>query len=346
MEAERALAAGGPRPFSRRGSPSWIVALGIVSLAVLPAPQGANEPGLGQWKAVTCGVPANDVDEACLGRPIALALDADALYVVDAQDCAVKVFSKDGQFRRSIGRKGHGPGELSFPSGVSVLGGEVFVADKSNRRIQVFDREGRAIGGFRVPFAPDKVLALAAGTLLVTSHPTGRSAGEKLLHIYDESGRLRWEGLEAFVSSDRVFDAFRNMILVCAGGSGDFFVLFRSGERKVLRFSNTGALLGRIPVDERYAFLPLDLPFAGPRKRLLGFCWAAAWARGYLYMSAPEPVDGRDLGPGRRLSVFDGEGRLAGSVELPRPVHRFVVEDRRIFAVDEEGGLRIFEVVR
>ena len=315
-------------------------------LAAIMAVWAAGGPEIGQFRSVEVAVPVSGADEALLGRPIALALDGGSLYVCDAQDSAIKVFSKDGEFRRALGRKGRGPGELFFPSGVSVFGGRIFVADKSNARIQVFDGEGRACGGFALPFAPDKVIALAADTLLVTGNPAGRPAAEKLLHIFDAAGRLRWEGLEAFVSSDRVYDAFRNMILVCAGGSGDFYVIYRNGLRTVLHFAASGGLLGKVPVDEGQAFLPLDLPFAGPKKRLLGFCWAAAWDRGFLYMSAPEPVDGRDLGPGRRLSIIDPDGRLSGSVDLPCPVHRFAVEGRRIFAVDEDGGLRIFEVLR
>jgi hypothetical protein len=351
-ETKRALAFEGPRFVPDGGAPGMsrnnfsIAAIVVVSLAFLRAAQAVTRPDLGPWKAVEVTVPGNDANEACLGRPIGLDFEAGSLYVVDAQDCMVKIFSKDGLFLRAVGRKGRGPGELFFPSGVSVLGGRIFVADKSNTRIQVFDGEGRPLGGFPVPFAPDKILALAAGTIVVTSNPAGRSAAEKLLHVYDENGRPLWEGLPASVSSDRVFDAFRNMIIVCAGGSGDFFVVFRNGERNVLHFANSGVLLGKVPVDERIAFLPLDLPFAGPRKRLLGFCWAAAWDRGFLYMSSPEPVDGRDLGPGRRLSVIDGDGRLSGSIELPCPVHRFLVDGRRVFAVDEDGELRIFEVVR
>jgi len=317
-----------------------------ISLAVFTAARAANRSGVGKWKAVEVVLPANDADEACLGRPIALALDADHLYIVDAQDCAVKVFSKDGKFLRSVGRKGRGPGELSFPSGVSVIGGRLFVADKFNYRVQAFDRAGEPCGGFPVPFAPDKVWVLTGETLLVTSSPTGRTAAEKMLHLYDFGGRFRWEGLEARASSDPVFDAFVNMILVCPGEGGDFFVVFRSGERSILRFTASGALVGKIPVDERHAFQPLDLPFRGPKKRLLGFCWAAAWDRGLFYISAPAPVEGKDLGPGRRLSVVDRQGRLTASLELPCPVHRFVVEGTRLYAVDDDGGLRIFEVVR
>jgi len=323
-----------------------IMAVVVFALAAFAAGRAMTKPGIAKWKVVEIGLPANGADEACLGRPIALALDADRLYIADAQDCAVKVFSKDGGFLRSVGRKGRGPGELSFPSGVFVLGGRLYVADKFNFRVQVFDPAGEPCGGFPTPFAPDKVWALTGETLLVTSSPTGRAAAEKMLHLYDFGGRLLWEGLEARTSSDPVFDAFVNMILVCPGEGGDFFVVFRSGERSILHFTASGALAGKVLVDERHAFQPLDMPFRGPKKRLLGFSWAAAWDRGFFYISAPAPVEGKDLGPGRLLSVVDREGRLTASVELPCPVHRFVVEGARVYAVDDDGGLRIFEVAR
>jgi hypothetical protein len=136
------------------------------------------------------------------------------------------------------------------------------------------------------------------------------------------------------------------MILAFPGEGGDFYVVFRSGERRVLRFASTGALLGTIAVDARHVSKPIDLPFKRGKTRLAGFCWAAAFDRGFLYLSAPSPVDGKDLGPGREISVIDAAGVLRAVVALSRPVHRFVVEGDRIFAVDDEGELRIFEVVR
>ncbi|MGB8957469.1 MAG: hypothetical protein WCC00_00510, partial [Candidatus Aminicenantales bacterium] len=206
--------------------------------------------------------------------------------------------------------------------------------------------QGKARGGFKVPFAPDRVFSLGAQKLLVTGNPTGRGRGERLLHVYDAGGRLLWEGLEARASSDPILDAFRNMILVCPGESGDFHVIFRSGQRTILHFSGSGALTGRIAVDERHAFKTLDMPSGRGVMRLAGFCWAAARDRGLFYLSAPEDMDGRDLGPGRAVSVIDGQGRLQSVVELPCAVHRFLVADGRMFAIDDEGGLRIFEVGR
>jgi hypothetical protein len=315
--------------------------------AVIAAGAGAaTGEVIDRRKATEVTVPANESDEAVLGRPVALSLAADRLYIADALDCAVKVFSKDGRFLGSFGRKGQGPGELSFPSGVTVAGAEIIVADKLNFRIQVFDGQGRTRGSFKVPFAPDRVFALGAQKLLATGNPTGRRKAERLLHMYDAAGRLLWEGLEARTSSDPILDAFRNMILVCPGEAGDFYVIFKSGERTILRFSGSGALTGEIAIDERHAFRTLEMPSRGGIVRLAGLCWAAARDRGLFYLSAPEAVAGRDLGPGRTVSVIDGQGRLRAVVELPCAVHRFLVADGRMFAIDDEGGLRIFEVGR
>jgi len=320
----------------------------LAALAVAFAAPRTRADGedVARWKSVEIAVPPEDADEAVLGRPAALALSADRIYIADSQDCAIKVFSKDGEFVRAFGRKGRGPGDLSFPSGVAIAGDRIYVADKLNRRIQVFDPDGGFRGGFPLTVAPDKVFVLASGALLVTTNPTGSGPGEKLLRLLEADGRPRWEGLEARVSADPVFDSFRNMILVCPGEEGGFIVVHRSGERTLLRFDGDGALLGEEPVDSRHAFTPMDIPFKGPVKRLLGFCWAAARDRGLIYLAAPEAVDGRDLGPGRRLSVVDGTGRLRAVVELARPVHRFAVDGDRIAAIDGEGALCLFEVVR
>jgi len=288
--------------------------------------------------------PDNPEDAAVLGRPVALAVGADGLYIADAMDCAVKVFSLEGRFLRSFGRKGDGPGELSFPSGIALAPHGAVVADKLNFRLQSFDRAGRLRGGLKLSFAPDRVFVLGRDRLLVTSNPTGRGQAEKLLHIFDREGREVWAGLDARVSVDPVRDAFRNMILVCPAGDGSFFVVYRSGERTVSHFSASGVPFGKIAVDERYATRTVDLVSGGKALRLAGFCWAAASDGGRLYLSAPDVLAGRDLGPGRSISILDCSGRLLATIELPCPVHRFLVADGRLYAIDDESALRIFEV--
>ncbi len=314
-------------------------------IAILALGTAASGPSsVPRRRAVEVPVAAAGPDEAVLGRPLALAADADRLYVVDALDCAIKVFTRDGRFLRSFGRKGAGPGELSFPSGVAVSGDSVVVADKLNLRIQAYDRDGAAGGGFQVPFAPDRVFDLGGGRILVTGNPTGRGPAEPILHIYDAAGGPVWRGLEARASNDRVLDAFRNMVLVCPGDDGGFFVVFRSGGGEILEYAPSGALRREIRVDERYAYPTVSITAGGRSMTLAGFCWAASRDRGLFYLAAAEALDGRDLGPARTVSVLDGQGRLRAVVDLPCAVHRFLVSEGRMFAIDDEGALRVFEV--
>jgi DNA-binding beta-propeller fold protein YncE len=92
----------------------------------------------------------------------------------------VSQFKLDGTFIRifaGTGTRSSGDGEFDVPRGITVLGssGEVAVADRSNHRVQIFDREGKykrqfgsegeeADGQF---FCPVAVASDAHGNLLV-----------------------------------------------------------------------------------------------------------------------------------------------------------------------------------
>ena len=55
-------------------------------------------------------------------------------------------FSKDGKFIKAWGKKGIAPGEFDTPHGLAFDSkGRLFVADRNNNRIQIFDQEGNFI---------------------------------------------------------------------------------------------------------------------------------------------------------------------------------------------------------
>jgi sugar lactone lactonase YvrE len=62
-------------------------------------------------------------------------------------------FTKEGKFVRIIGGvKGNQPGQLDLPHGVAVDSkGRVFVSDSNNKRISVFDRDGRFLEIWNAP---------------------------------------------------------------------------------------------------------------------------------------------------------------------------------------------------
>ena len=73
------------------------------------------------------------------------------IYVADGYgNSCVHVFSAEGKHLRSWGRPGTGTGEFSTPHGIWVdPQGQVYVADRENSRIQIFDGEGGPITQWR-----------------------------------------------------------------------------------------------------------------------------------------------------------------------------------------------------
>ena len=69
-------------------------------------------------------------------------------------------FSKDGHFIKSWGRKGSAPGEFDEPHDIFVGGsrGWVYVADRKNNRIQVFDQEGITVPPLGTSFTQEEWL--------------------------------------------------------------------------------------------------------------------------------------------------------------------------------------------
>ena len=96
------------------------------------------------------------------------------LFVADGEGPNTRVvkFSKDGTFIKSWGTKGAGPGELNVPHSIAMDSkGRVYVADRTNKRIQVFDQDGKYLDQmtqFGVPTAlfitPDDMLYVTTST--------------------------------------------------------------------------------------------------------------------------------------------------------------------------------------
>jgi NHL repeat len=98
-------------------------------------------------------------------------------YISDGYiNSRVAKVDKDGNWLKSWGNRGTGPGQFHTPHSIAVdAGGSVYVADRSNRRIQVFDGEGTFLRQFTIdaPAPPEAKPAigdmpdeatLAAGT--------------------------------------------------------------------------------------------------------------------------------------------------------------------------------------
>lgn len=116
------------------------------------------------------GVPGND--ERHFNRPtdVAVAPNGDFFVSDGYGNSRVVKFDKSGKFLLSWGSKGAREGQFHLPHAVMLdAENQLYVADRENNRIQVFDTEGKFIrqfGGFApygIYLAPEKTLFVADG---------------------------------------------------------------------------------------------------------------------------------------------------------------------------------------
>ena len=122
------------------------------------------------------GVMGDDTSRDAFNQPnsVGFAPNGD-VYVSDGYgNSRVVQFKADGSFVRIFGgRKGAAPGELAVPHGVAIdPQGRVIVADSDNKRVSVFDKDGRFV---KVIAAPSRggLVAAADGTIYVSDVNAG-----------------------------------------------------------------------------------------------------------------------------------------------------------------------------
>jgi peptidylamidoglycolate lyase len=109
------------------------------------------------------GVPGRDATHFNMPSGVAVAADG-SFYVSDGYgNTRVLHYAADGRLLRQWGDSGAGPGRFDLVHGVTLgRGGRVYVADRENQRVQIFDTTGRFLGQWRSD-ALGKPFALAGG---------------------------------------------------------------------------------------------------------------------------------------------------------------------------------------
>ena len=92
------------------------------------------------------GVAGDDATHFGMPQDLAFLPDGSLLVADGLRNARIAKFDRDGKFVSSFGTRGNGPGQLSGVHGIATgKDGRIYVADRSNRRIQVFDASGKSI---------------------------------------------------------------------------------------------------------------------------------------------------------------------------------------------------------
>ncbi|MBX7495463.1 peptidyl-alpha-hydroxyglycine alpha-amidating lyase family protein [Qipengyuania sp. 6B39] len=116
-------------------------------------------------------------DAGHFGRPADIALDPDTAFIGDGYvNSRLVVFDREGRFLRQWGRTGSGANGLSIPHSVAIEGDTIYVADRENRRIRLYGKDGTIVATLDTPGHPYAVKPLGAGWFVSLE---GRDASDR-----------------------------------------------------------------------------------------------------------------------------------------------------------------------
>lgn len=139
--AAQAVSAGGPLRRALR----FLWALAVAAAAGCEPRTG---PEAGDLQVVAEFEPPG---EGYLWAPVDVEVDRDRVWVLDAGAGQAHAYDTGGRYRRTLGRKGRGPGELKDPLALGVTGDTLWVLNTGNARLEYFSRQGGLLGSEPLP---------------------------------------------------------------------------------------------------------------------------------------------------------------------------------------------------
>ena len=118
----------------------------------------------------TAGV-AGDAQHTFNGVADVYVAEDGSIFVADGHvNNRIVKFSPEGGYLMEWGKTGSAPGEFAMPHALSMDSqGRLFVADRGNQRIQIFDRQGQFLEEWKQYGRPSGVTVTADDTILVAS---------------------------------------------------------------------------------------------------------------------------------------------------------------------------------
>lgn len=153
---------------------------------------------------MTLGTPGGATEPGYFFQPNDVLVAPDgAIFVAEGHggpNSRVLKFTKDGKLIKTWGRKGAGAGEFDQPHALAMDSkGRLFVGDRGNNRIQVFDQEGTFLEQWTEFSRPSGIYIDKDDTIYVTDSESGSVAKE----------RTNWKrGIRLGKISDRKVIAF------------------------------------------------------------------------------------------------------------------------------------------
>lgn len=139
----------------------------------------------------TKGVAGDNDSRTALNGPADVVVGPNGdIFVADGESTNTRIvkYSKDGEFLKTWGTKGVGPGQLQTPHSIVMdARGLIYVANRGNKRVEIFDQQGAFIGQITNAATPYGLDITRDGIIYVAD---GSAGSEGLTVLNTRNGKI------------------------------------------------------------------------------------------------------------------------------------------------------------
>jgi DNA-binding beta-propeller fold protein YncE len=187
--------------------------------------------------------------KAKLIKPMDVTSIGNKIYITDAASSSINVFSKNGKYQFSFGKRGTNKEQFLYPYGITKYKKEIYVADFQGNKISVFNESGKFLRPFKLEGSRNiqtpGIIRIERDKIYISNITTGS------IVISDLKGRNLTTIKYAKDRNDKISGPNG---LAVDKKSGDIFIS-DSNNSRVLVYNENGEYLYKINSDgKRYNF--------------------------------------------------------------------------------------------
>ncbi|MEM7208339.1 MAG: tetratricopeptide repeat protein [Pseudomonadota bacterium] len=180
-----------------------------------------------------------------IDEPLAFANTDDGYFLLD-DDLTLKGYDANGQELFSVGQRGKQEGEFNDPQDLAFANDRLYVADTGNSRIQIFSRQGVALGAI---YQSDDGLTYFDEPVGVASDSRGNifvaDDGTKSIKVFSAEGLKKYEIENAAQKTfnkffDLAMDADNRLYVLANSGNNAASILIFQDQELIFEFGAAG----------------------------------------------------------------------------------------------------------